>query len=46
MVIAKNGGAPDSVARMQVMAAAHHRSALADLFARSALQAPARTGAR
>ena len=26
--------APDSVARIQAMAAAHHRSALADLFAR------------
>ena len=38
--------APDSVAQIQAMAAAHHRSALADLFARGALQAPAETGAR
>ena len=38
--------APDSVARIQAMADAHHRSALADLFARGALQAPAETGAR
>ena len=38
--------APDSVAQIQAMADAHHRSALADLFVRGALQAPAETGAR
>ena len=38
--------APDSVAQLRAMAEAHHRSALAYLFARGALQAPAETGAR